>query len=830
MVGVVIVSHSAGLADGVAELAREMAGPEVPVEAAGGLDEPGRPTGTDAALVMAALERVLGGGGEALVLMDLGSAVMSAETAIDLLPDDARGRVRLCAAPLVEGAVAAAAAARGGAGLDEVEAEALRGLAGKRAHLGAPGDGGDGAPAGRPARDGGEGEGWEEATAVIRDPLGLHARPAASLVRAVAGLDADVRISNDSAGTGPASARSLTALSALGVLEGHRVRIAARGPDARAALGALLAAIAEGADAAPAPAAAPERPEAAPPAAGEQLRGVAAAPGAGIGPARVPREPEPPDPAPAGTPHEEEWALLEARAATAADLRAAGELAAERAGREAAEIIEAQLLVLDDEELVAVASRALAEGVSAAAAWDRAVRAAAAAFDALDDEYLRQRAADLREVGRRVLAHLAGAAHEEAAPGVVVVGELGAAEAAVLDPQRVAAVASAGGGPSSHAAIIARAIGVPYVAGLGPRVLAVADGAPLLVDGDAGTVTVDPPPDVVEAHRARHADDARRAETAREHAHEPAVTRDGVRVEVEANIGAPGDALQAVAAGADGVGLLRTELLFLGRAEAPDEEEQRLAYVASAAALAGRRVTLRTLDAGGDKPLPYLTRPPEDNPFLGVRGVRLSLERPELMVVQLRAALRAAAEHPLAIMFPMVSEVGELRAALGLLDQARDALAAEGIPAGDPEVGVMVEVPAAAVLAGAFAPHVAFLSIGTNDLVQYTMAAERGNGALARLADPLHPAVLRLIDGVVRAAGPHGCRVAVCGEAASDPVAVPVLVGLGVRELSVAPPLVPGTKAAVRATDAGGARELASRALELSDAAAVRALVTGAPA
>ena len=386
-------------------------------------------------------------------------------------------------------------------------------------------------------------------------------------------------------------------------------------------------------------------------------------------------------------------------------------------------------------------------------------------------------------------------------------------------------MATAAGGPTSHAAIIARALGVPAVAGLGPAILAVPDGTPLLLDGDAGTVVVAPGDDVRAAHEARRAEGERRAAAARERAGEPAVTRDGRRVEVAANAGAPGDIARAVAEGADGVGLFRTEFLFLGRPDAPGEDEQRAAYAEAATALGGRRLVLRTLDAGADKPLPYLGQPAEENPFLGVRGLRLSLARPELLHVQLRAALQAAAHAPLSIMFPMVSEAGELREALRLLGEARDSLAADGLGAGEVEVGAMVEVPAAALTAAALASQVQFLSVGTNDLVQYTMAAERGNAGVARLSDPVHPAVLRLIAAVTEAASRHACRVAVCGEAGSDPAAIPLLVGLGVNELSVAPRRVPLVKEAVRAIDLEDARRLAARALELEDAAAVRELV-----
>jgi multiphosphoryl transfer protein len=477
---------------------------------------------------------------------------------------------------------------------------------------------------------------------------------------------------------------------------------------------------------------------------------------------------------------------------------------------------------------VGAAQAAIDAGRSAARAWHDAVEAAAAAYDGLGDEYLRARAADLRDLGRRVVARLGGDGRDgdgDGAPAVLVADDLGAAAVAELDPARVRALATAGGGPTSHASIIARGLGIPAVAGLGPAVLAVPAGTALIVDGDAGTVDVSPPADAVAAHEARARDDAAREARARERAGEPAVTTDGRHVEVAANVGGPGDVEAAVAAGADGVGLLRSEFLFLDRAEPPSEDEQAQAYEAAVRAFGGRRVVVRTLDAGADKPLRYLPSAPEANPFLGVRGLRLALLHPDALRTQLRAVLRAAAAGPIGIMFPMVSEVDELRRATAALEEARASLAEEGVEAPPVEVGAMVEVPAAAVMAEELAAEADFLSIGTNDLVQYVMAAERGNAGVARLSDPVHPAVLRLIDRVARAARAGGARLAVCGEAASDPAAVPLLLGMGVDELSVAPRRVPLVKAQVRGLGAEAAAALAERAMGLEGAAEVRALV-----
>ncbi len=415
-------------------------------------------------------------------------------------------------------------------------------------------------------------------------------------------------------------------------------------------------------------------------------------------------------------------------------------------------------------------------------------------------------------------------------PAVVVTGELTPADVAGFAPGAVAGVACAGGGPTAHAVILARALGVPVVVGAGEPLLAVADGTPLLVDGDEGAVTVRPPDEALAAVGQRRRAHELEAAAAASLAAEPAVTLDGVTIAVEANVGGADEAAAAVAAGADGVGLLRTEFLFLDAPVLPDEDEQAAACEAVAAALHGRPLTIRTLDAGADKPLPALSLPLEKNPFLGVRGLRLSLQHPEQLRCQLRAALRTAAARPVRVMFPMVAELDELRRARALLDEARAELVARGAPVpARLDVGVMLEVPSAALLAEQLAPLADFFSVGTNDLTQYTLAAERGNAGVAALGDPLHPAVLRLIERAASAALAAGRTVAVCGEVAGDPAAVPLLLGLGVRELSMSAVRIAAAKQAVRRTDLSAARHLAEQALAADSAAAVRRLLATGP-
>jgi multiphosphoryl transfer protein len=826
VVGLVIVSHSAALADGVVELAREMGGGEVRIEAAGGIEEGA--LGTDAARVHEAVERVRSPDG-VLVLMDLGSALMSAEMATEMA-DPEGGPILLSEAPLVEGAVAAAARARGGGSLDEVAQEARGALAVKSTQLGGgeperPADE-PGRPAGQPERSA-DGDA-QELRLVVDNRLGLHARPAARFVGALAGIDARVEVVNASRARGPADGRSLTGLATLAVGQHDEIVVTARGPGAGEAVAAVRALASDNfgdavEDEAPAPAgdrAAPPAPaedRAAPPpprapGSGTRLSGVPASPGVAIGPARPLRPAEPPvEHGPGGTPAEERARLEDARAAVSDDLEETRAAVTARAGQEEAEIFTAHALLLDDAAIVEPALRRIDEGEPAGRAWRAAAREAAAAFRALDDPYLRERAVDVEDVSSRVLARLAGAPPGAAvgAPGIVVADELTPGEAAGLDPGDAWAIATARGGATAHAAILARALGIPAVVGLGGSLLAIAEDTPLVVDGDAGVVHVDPDQDSIAEHERRRAAAEADRQAALRLASEPGALRDGRRVEVFANVGNPAEAGTAVDNGAEGIGLLRTEFLFLDRAEPPTEDEQADVLREVARAMDGRPVIVRTLDTGADKPLPFLPQETEPNPFLGRRGIRLSLASPELLRTQLRAILRVAAEHPLKVMFPMVATLEELRAARALLDEARAELGSRA----ELEVGVMVEVPALALQAAQFAAEVDFFSIGTNDLAQYVMAADRGNAAMAGLLDDSLAPVLALIAAVTAAAAAHDRWVGVCGELAGDPRAAVLLAGLGVRELSMAGSRIPAVKAALRETDSAEAESAARAAL-----------------
>jgi multiphosphoryl transfer protein len=806
VVGIVVVSHSDALAQGVVALAREMSPPELALEAAGGIGEDGV-LGTSAELVGAAIERAMTPDG-VLVLMDLGSALMSAELAVELL-EGVSGPVRLSAAPLVEGAVAAAAAAGGGATLEQVAAEAGRALAMKMAQIGS------GKPESTPALLASAAVIADlEAELPVNNEVGLHARPAARFVETVSAYDAEVLVAKVGSGAQPLSARSLTNIVALGARRGDRIRVLASGPQSREAVTALQQLAASGfGDGAEAPAH------------GTVLHGIAASAGIATGPARLLAQ-RTVSARQAGMPSEElrllERALSDARAALSADR----ERLRLRAGTKAAEIFDAHAALLDDEALLEPARGLVAAGATAEAAIAEAATQVAGIYQRIDDPLLAERAADVLDVGNRVRAALnaerptsENANDNDSRYRILVADELAPSQAVSLDPACIAGIATARGSATAHAAIIARAIGIPAVVGLGEAILAVPAGTPLLLDGGAGTVTVAPDAERLERAETETQEQRERGAAVLEESREPARLASGERIEVFANIGSVGDAGLAVEHGAEGVGLLRTEFLFLERSDLPDEDEQTSTLREIAAALGGRPLTVRTLDAGADKPLPALPMPAEANPFLGVRGIRVGLRNPELLATQLRAILRVAAEYPLKLMLPMVSSLAEVIAAREALERAR----VETGVADELELGIMVEVPAAALLASELAAHVDFFSIGTNDLTQYTMAAERGNAALEQLLAEPQPAVLRLVQATVEAASAHGRRVGVCGEMAGDPAAAVLLVGLGVSELSMAPRLVPNVKRALRGLDRERAQAAAELALRATSAQAARA-------
>jgi phosphocarrier protein FPr len=825
VVSIVIVSHSAKLAEGVVELARNMGGAEIRIRAAGGLNLPGQPLGTDPLFILEAIEAVYSEEG-VLVLMDLGSALLSSEMALEMLPDEKRGQVILCEAPLVEGAVAAAVQARIGSPLAQVVAEARGALISKATQLGLPISEPHSVQTVKADLKGKE---PLEIYLSVNIVLGLHARPAARFVKTVGEFEhADIQVKNLTTGRGPVDAKSINAVTTLDAQYNHVLRITASGPEAQAALVAIRALADDHFGDLAAPAFIEKPVAIAPPVevtpTPGEFNGLPVSPGIAIGPAYlVRREPLVIPENRVDDPQGEWERFSQALEKTGAAIRSVGQAARLGAGAQAAEIFDAHLLFLSDPTLLAPTRSAIFEQrKNAAAAWNAAVQAMAENYRNLETPYLQVRAADVEAVGYQVLLNLSAtpaASFQFDEPCILLAEELTPADTARLDPARVLGIGTVLGGPTSHSAILARSLGIPAVAGLGDALMQVAPGTLMAMDGTTGLVLANPAFERAAEFRS-HAQAAQAAQSEAWSARGlPAITYDGHRVEIGANIGSARDAQTAVQAGAEGVGLFRTEFLFLDRQMAPDEEEQFQAYRAAAEILDGKPLIIRTLDAGGDKKLPYLDQGVEANPFLGWRAVRLCLDRPDLFKTQLQAIARVAATFPVKVMFPMVATLKEWRSAVRLLAEAQ---AEVGAPA-HIETGIMIEIPSAALCAAHFAAEVDFFSIGTNDLTQYTLAAERGNPRVAALNDALHPAVLNLIQRVVEAAHTRGKWVGVCGELASDPLAIPILVGLGIDELSVSVPSIARVKQAIRSLDFATLRARVPALLALESASAVRA-------
>ena len=637
----------------------------------------------------------------------------------------------------------------------------------------------------------------QSAECVVGLEHGLHARPAARIVECVKRLGAEVVLE---ARGRSASGRSAVAIMALDARKSDRVAIHARGPDGAAVIEALSALI-EGPGATPAatPAAV---------AAGDAIAGTCAMAGVAVGTAVQWRRALP-EPAEHGEDAAREHdSLARAIAQVRARLQGLGDEAT-GPGREVAR---AHLTLLEDEEVMGAAEALIGRGKSAGYAWRAAAADAGRALAATGNPMMRERVADLDDIAGQVLRALHGDDSESRVElpeqAILLADELLPSELLALDRGRIAGIGIGRAGPTSHVAIIAASFGVPTLVGMGPGLSQVADGTRVLLDATAGRLVIDPP---LEAESAALAPTAFAWSDAAECA-----TADGQRVTLLANLGSLAEVEAALARGAEGCGLLRTEFLFLDRGDAPGEDEQIRAYQAIADALGERPLTIRTLDIGGDKPVPFLDLAKEANPALGMRGIRIGLARPDLLDAQLRAIAQVRSPAGIKAMIPMVSSLGELRAV-----RSRMADLAEGRKV---RVGVMVETPAAVAIADELARDSDFLSIGSNDLAQYTLAMDRTNPALAASVDALHPAVLRLIAMTVEAAKRHATPVSLCGGLASDPLGAILLVGLGIRELSAVPAALPAVRGAIAAVSVDECRRLAEHALAAGSAAEVRKL------
>ena len=665
---------------------------------------------------------------------------------------------------------------------------------------------------------------------ILPNPNGLHARPAAVLSSTAKTFKSDIRLQ---LGDRSANARSVTSLMALETARGDKVVLVAKGPDAREAVNRLTPMIAEGlGDEGCVPVSAPatmtEAPIAAPAprkdADPNLITGVAASSGLAVGEVYQVRHVEIQVKEEGGTPDQERRLL------DGAIDRAAGQLEALRAQlhghkeQAKAAIFAAHSELLEDPDLIEIATSAIAKGKSAAFAWKNAVKSHAERLAGLRNQLLAQRANDLRDVGERVLEVLTGVKREAPsypANAVLIAEDLTPSDTAAMERGKVMGFATVRGGATSHVAILARSLGIPALAGIEARALELPNGTPVILDGSKGTLRLNPSPEEMKKLREAQVRHEQQRKEDLAHALEPATTTDGRNIEVAGNIGGLKDAGEVAQLGGDGVGLLRSEFLFMERSAAPSEDEQFEEYKAIALALgADRPLIIRTLDVGGDKPLAYLPIPKEDNPFLGERGIRVGLDRPEILRTQLRALLRASQFGKLRIMFPMIATMAELLDAKAILAEEASSLGIPPMPC-----GIMVEIPAVAIMAEVFAEEADFFSIGTNDLTQYTLAMDRGHPKLAPKVDALNPGLLRLIALTVEGARKHKRFTGVCGGIAGDAQAVPILVGLGVDELSVSLPSIPTIKAQIRRLSHAECRDLAQRALNCRTGDEVRALL-----
>lgn len=683
-----------------------------------------------------------------------------------------------------------------------------------------------------PASGEADSEGGAEREVVVEMVQGFHARPAALLADVARGFEAKVRIHLDDR---QANARSPVSLLTLDCRHGDRLRITASGEDADEAVARVAEAIASGlgdplqpvGDGAGAGEATPQAPQhldsGEPFAEGERaiIDGIVASAGVAIGTAmrfEVSRRTPPETGADARTERTRLHAAVEEVERYLQEQAENGRTEAQR------DIAGAHVSLLGDQELMEAAEEWIDNGRSAGNAWCRAIEAQASALRALGNARLNERADDLVDIEQRVLAALEGESPENieiAEDAILIAEDLLPSQFMALGDRLPAGFIIARGGRTSHVAILAASSGVPMLVAAGADALRIPDGATVVLDTEAGRAALNPSDEAMQAIRAAVASREACTEANRAAANDDCVMADGTRLPVYANVGSVSDAERAHTFGAEGSGLVRTEFLFLERKEAPTETEQRDQYQAMAQAMHGKPLTIRVLDIGGDKPIPYLPGQQEENPILGVRGIRMLQNHPDMLRQQLRSILHTASAEQCRIMLPMVTDIAELRWARAILEEEKRA---QGIHARVP-LGIMIEVPSAVALADQLAAEADFFSIGTNDLTQYVLAMDRGNAELAGRIDAFHPAVLRMIARTVAGARQHNRPVGVCGGLASELLAAPILIGLEVDSLSATRSVIPDLKAFIRRLDTSACKDIAEQALTQDNPEAVRQLV-----
>jgi multiphosphoryl transfer protein len=800
MVGLVLVSHSRSLAEAVADLLRRVVSPDLRLACSGGVGDDRALLGTDAIEIQEAISAVYSEDG-VLVLMDMGSAILSAETAKDFLNPEDQEKVRLTSAPIVEGGMAAAVQANLGASLDAVADAALQGLLLKQEHVqDAPST--DPAPSSVP-----DPLSNEILDVTIQNPHGLHLRPAALLIKTLAGFPGEVFVENRTAGRGPSLARSLVDLARLQIREGDLVRFSISAPDPQPVIKSIQSLVeSQFGDV-----------DQTPPAketggAADLSQPFAVSRGIVIGRPVLQEtivSAVPTYTTQSGSDIAREVGKLRSAVAEAiAEFDGRIERLRASLQHQEMEIFDAQRMIFSDPTILKEALAKIQEQhLNAAAAWQETLSRYAADQEKADDPYLRARGADFREVERTVLSHLIDEKNRSSLPDeaftdstILVCEELTPTLAEQFLRLSIAGVIQLGGGPTSHGAILARALALPAIGGARNSLERLRSAQRVAISGSEGSLWIDPSSDLL-ADLARR-QQLERAESARalEESRNFAITVDGVQVRVGGNAGGASDISSARTNGAEFIGLFRSEFLFQNFEQVPDEDQQLAAYREALAPAQGAfPVTVRLLDVGGDKPLKFLPQAKEANPFLGVRGIRLLMANQRFFRTHLRAVLRLADSFQIQLMIPMITDLSEVLATRRLLVEIAGELAAAKVPHQWPiPLGVMIETPAAALLIDQLLPHIEFVSIGTNDLTQYILCAERGSALVSAFSDALHPAVLRICEEVIQATQKREIKTSICGEIASDPEAIPIWLALGLRELSVTAAAIPVTKALIR--------------------------------
>ncbi len=801
MISIVVISHSKILADGVKELALQMSQNKVAIEAIGGIHEDGQhKIGTDPKAILEKME-ALGSKNEVLVLMDIGSAIMSAEIAKEMLPPDIEKNIYLCEAPLVEGAIAAAAQAMTGANIETVLAEAKNALLGKTTLLKPK----DSIEQNASIDQSLEIDVYESFDLLVPNKLGLHARPAVRLVEIVSRYEVNALVSITKENFIPAN--SISQIGTLGAQQGDILHFKIAGKDAELLISALRDFQKINFGDSPNEKKSDSKeplvsiPDESPNIDNGIVQGVAASKGIAIGKVKLFQKDAPSIIKETISDTQTEIEHLEMAIQRAISQLKVTKTTLQVAKKEEAQIFDFHILFLEDRGFIQkVINQIENEKINAAFAWKENIEIVKDQYLNMKTTYLQERVVDINELGNKVLLEIVGDENkniELLEPSILVLEELGPAQTINLDKTKVLGIVTAKGGNTSHSAILSRSLGIPAIVNIGSAIDSIQDGEEIAMDGTIGKIWIGKKhAKAIQNIRKQKKLETQRIEQLLAKAQEPAITKDSKQISILANVSSPEEAKMAFKNGAEGIGLYRTEFLYMNREKAPSESEQYTTYRAVAANMEGYPVVIRTLDVGGDKPIPYLKIGEEKNPFLGLRGTRYCLQDVELFKTQLRAICRVSAEFPIKVMFPMVGVLEEVLSIKEILKEVQQELTKEQIPY-NPKmpIGIMVEIPSVIYLIPELSRELDFLSIGTNDLTQYLLAIDRENESAAKYRSALHPSVLRAIREIIQSSD---IEVGMCGELAGNPLAINLLLAFGLEKFSMNSPIIPDIKEIVR--------------------------------